>query len=153
LDKWEAIFQYAEGVPADEEERFRIVQTKAVLGDVNAQLKLAEAYREGKAVPKNNEKAFEWYLKAALTGDAEAQQAIGWALQNGVGVPKKPEESVRWLQKAVRKGHSTAMVNLGWASLVSGYKSNNSIWLKSPPLGFLNSFFISSSCKAIFSNG
>jgi predicted dehydrogenase len=38
-------------------------------------------------------------------------------------------------------------------SLVSGYKSNNSIWLKFPASGFLNSLFISSSCKAIFSNG
>ena len=37
--------------------------------------------------------------------------------------------------------------------LLSGYKSNNSIWLKFPASGFLNSLFISSSCKAIFSNG
>ena len=39
------------------------------------------------------------------------------------------------------------------SSLVSGYKLNNSIWLKSSASDFLNSLFISSSCKAIFSNG
>ena len=38
-------------------------------------------------------------------------------------------------------------------TLLSGYKSNNSIWLKFPVSDFLKSFFISSSCKEIFSNG
>ena len=39
---------------------------------------------------------------------------------------------------------------VGVSPLVSGYKSNNSIWLIFPALGFLNSLFISSSCKEIF---
>ena len=53
------------------------------------------------------------------------------------------------------QGGSTALQNNENSryTLVSGYKSNNSIWLKFPVSGFLNSLFISSSCKAIFSNG
>lgn len=39
------------------------------------------------------------------------------------------------------------------ASLLSGYKSNNSIWLGVEVSGFLKSCFISNSCKAIFSSG
>jgi len=49
--------------------------------------------------------------------------------------------------------HKDGLLFSYFESLVSGYKSNNSIWLKSPAPGFLNSFFISSSCKEIFSNG
>ena len=43
--------------------------------------------------------------------------------------------------------------NLNYIAISAGYKSNNSTWLKYWSSGFLNSFFISSSCKAIFSKG
>ena len=59
-----------------------------------------------------------------------------------------------WLVAREKTGRVVNLANRKQnESLVSGYKSNNSIWLKSPSSGFLNSFFISSSCKAIFSNG
>jgi len=45
-------------------------------GEVLAQEKLAEHYKEGKVVKKNCEKAAFWYQKAAFSGNSEAKNHL-----------------------------------------------------------------------------
>jgi hypothetical protein len=78
---------------------------------------------------------------------------IGYGDWVGTGAIANYNKIYRPFEEARAFVHSLELKGVDEWSLVSGYKSNNSIWLKSPPSGFLNSFFISSSCKAIFSNG
>jgi len=75
-------------------------------------------------------------------------------------LPDHPAQGISWFDavkwcnaKSEMEGLQPVYTRNGEVSLVSGYKSNNSIWLSFPASGILNSFFISSSCKAIFSNG
>ena len=51
---------------------FTALKAKAEAGDVQAQLKLGEAYEDGNKVGKNSNFALKWYKKAAQQGCAFA---------------------------------------------------------------------------------
>jgi TPR repeat protein len=52
------------------------LKSRAVSGDVNAELELAKAYDLGKGVKQDRFEAADWYMKAAQAGNPEAQNAV-----------------------------------------------------------------------------
>jgi uncharacterized protein len=77
-------------------------------GDAEAQAKVAELYREGKAAAQNVPEAFKWYTKAAQQGLAVAQYKLGEMYRDGQGVAKDAQEATKWFQKAADQGHQAA---------------------------------------------
>jgi TPR repeat protein len=91
------------------------LKTRAESGDIEAQLRLAEAYEDGNGVQQSDELAVAWYHRAAEHGNAAAQNNLGLMYSTGRGVEKNKEEAVRWYRKAARQLYSNAMFNLGTA--------------------------------------
>ncbi|MBP5532196.1 MAG: sel1 repeat family protein, partial [Lentisphaeria bacterium] len=71
-----------EGVVADE------LRAKALAGDADAQLLLADEYLFGKKRPGNPVLAAYWYRKAAERGSAAAKYYLGCCYEHGWGVEK-----------------------------------------------------------------
>lgn len=92
-----------------------IIKTRAGVGDIKAEMDLAEAYETGSGVPANDEVAAQWCRKAAEQGYARAQNHLGTMYRMGIGVEKNKEEAVNWYRKAARQKYPTAMFNLGTA--------------------------------------
>jgi TPR repeat protein len=89
------------------------LKTKAETGDVEAQVKLAEAYQDGNGVSQNDGLAARWYRRAAEQANPAAQNALGNMYRVGSGVEKNKEEAVNWYRKAARQKYAAAMFNLG----------------------------------------
>jgi TPR repeat protein len=92
-----------------------IIKTRAAVGDIKAEMDLAEAYETGSGVPANDELAAQWCRKAAEQGYARAQNHLGTMYRMGIGVEKNKEEAVNWYRKAARQKYANAMFNLGTA--------------------------------------
>ncbi len=82
-------------------------------GQVEAQLKLGDAYYFGKGTEKNLQQALFWYEKAAQQGNPKAQRALGAMYELGRGTAKQPEKAAYWYQKAAEQGLARAQTNLG----------------------------------------
>lgn len=87
--------------------------SQAQAGDVQAQLKLGQAYQSGNGVPKDDQQAAEWYSKAAEQGNAEAEFNLAVMYLTGQGVKQDDQQALKWFLKAAREGNATAMYNLG----------------------------------------
>ncbi len=66
-------------------------------GDVNAQVRLAWMYANGKGVPQHDHLAATWSLRAAEAGHAGAQFELGLLYNSGRGVPQDLVRSYMWL--------------------------------------------------------
>jgi len=93
--------------------KFESYQADAERGDAQAQLALAQMYKNGQGVPKNDELAFELFLKAAKQGDAQAQYEVAHMYKNGLGTSKNLEVTFEWFQKAAVQDHAMAQYYLG----------------------------------------
>src|SRR6056300_1423521 len=82
------------------EKKFAHLISKAELGDVNAQIRLAIKYYFGQGIPKDNEQAVYWFTKAAKQGDTDAQYLLGTMYDSGQGIPENEEMAVYWYTKA-----------------------------------------------------
>lgn len=91
------------------------LQAQAQAGDATAQLKLAQAYRDGDGVAKDEHAAFSWYRKAAEQGNSEAQNFVDEIYRFGQGVDQNKEEAVRWWHMSARQCNASAMWSLGAA--------------------------------------
>lgn len=98
---------------SEADRKFESYQADAERGDAQAQLALAQMYKNGQGVPKNNELAFEWFLKAAEQGDAQAQYEVALMYKNGIGTPQNLELTFEWFQKAAVQDHAMAQYYLG----------------------------------------
>jgi len=65
-------------------------ETKALAeqGDVAAQKRLGDIYRDGKGVDQNHFEAFKWYRLSAQSGDSNAFLSLGFLYYIGAGVPQ-----------------------------------------------------------------
>lgn len=83
----------------DKQKEMYWVEKAALKGDVNSQLRLAEAYQTGNGVKKDKKKAAELYEKAALAGNEDAilKTILNYALGNGV--KKDIYEAASWIEK------------------------------------------------------
>ena len=88
------------------------VRRLAEQGDLQAQVKLARMYEEGRGVPKDFDEALKWYKEAAEHGDAFAQGTLGWFYQYGQGVETNFQTAISWYQKAAEQGHAMSQLNL-----------------------------------------
>ncbi len=84
----------------------KIVETKALEGDVEAQLKIGNYYYHNSQRDEDDTIAFSWWSKAAEAGNTEAQDRI--ALSYHV----KDDLVMRWLPVSARRGNIEAMVKL-----------------------------------------
>ncbi len=81
------------------------ITTKAELGDVEAQIKLAKIYRNGElGVSIDKGTSFKWLLRAAEAGHNDAQIQVAMAYNSGDGVERNREEYKKWLQRSSEGG-------------------------------------------------
>ena len=119
-------------------------------GDVQAQLKVANMYFEGRppGLPQNFKKAFKWFKMAADAGDMNAQYQVGvfsaGKMSEMIGIEPNEEQAKYYLEAAANAGHKDAQkvlvgMNLNgdflakkknlveaykWAGLSVGYGEN-----------------------------
>lgn len=108
-----------------------LISAKA--GDVHAQLKLAEAYRDGKGGYRQSyQEAKDLFFLAAQQGDSTAQYNIGLFYEEGRGFVKDSSKAT-WYDKAAHNGLATAQSNLGILYINGdGVEKNNALpiqWL------------------------
>jgi len=73
-------------------------------GQIDAQVMLAYAYREGEGVPKDMVEAMRWYRTAADRGDQRAQSDMGLMYFKGWGTPRDVGQAISWWRKTADRG-------------------------------------------------
>ena len=97
----------------ESEKNFEWYLSAAQMGDVEAQIKIAEMYFDGDEVQKDEKKAFYWYLKAAESGDAEAQFCVSRFYYYGKETEEDDEKAFEWCIKAANQGFVEAEFGVG----------------------------------------
>ena len=99
------------------------LQRLALQGDISAQYRLGNAYRDGKGVAQDKEKAAEWYRKAAEGGSIEADVALGDFYCSGFTAAKPVEwENVAAMwQEQAEKGDIDAQLKIGNTCYRNGF--------------------------------
>nr|WP_315042157.1 tetratricopeptide repeat protein [uncultured Moraxella sp.] len=82
---------------------------QAESGDVNAQMQLADYYRN----QQNYTNGFYWTQKLANQGDAQAQFNLGYMYNKGKDVRQDYSQALYWYQKSANQGNALAQNNLG----------------------------------------
>jgi TPR repeat protein len=89
----------------------RELLSKALLGDDEAQYRLALAYEKDNQ--HDSEEAAMWYSKSAEQGHIEAQYNIGRYYECGIGVVQDLTQAAGWYRKAADKSNHNASISLG----------------------------------------
>ena len=108
---------------ADPEPDIAELQRLALQGDISAQYRLGNAYRDGKGVAQDKEKAAEWYRKAAEGGSAEADVALGDFYCSGFTAAKPvhwDKAAAVWKEQA-EKGSIDAQLKIGNTCYRNGF--------------------------------
>jgi TPR repeat protein len=92
---------------------YKEFKTLADQGNVDAQNKIGDLYRDGQGVTKNYGEALKWYRMAAEQGNAVAQYQLAIMYDDVKGVPHDYSEAVKWYRKAAEQGHANAQALLG----------------------------------------
>jgi len=77
-------------------------------GNAQAQMRLGDAYAEGRGVTPDPAAAEKWYEKAALQGNTDAQRKLGAMYATGTGVKRNYNLAYVWYGTAERLGYSAA---------------------------------------------
>ena len=84
-------------------------------GHMEAQYKLAEIYRMGKAVEQDMSEALKWYLKAAEQGQPEAMNEVCKCYLDGNGTERDVDKAVEWYFRFAETGRGTLhLVRRAW---------------------------------------
>lgn len=100
------------GVSGQTDEFARLLQ-KARSGDTEAQMTVAEKYRDGDGTERNDEKAIFWYSKLASPQHPEAEHILGIAFLMGLGTECDFDKGVEWLTRAALHGSIEAQFDFG----------------------------------------
>jgi len=92
------------------------LQSRAVLGDSNAQFTLAQMYQQGIDVPKDIPSAIKYYELATALQDLRAEYNLGLLYLEGDGVPADYEKAQTLLSDAAFKGNEYAQFVLALIS-------------------------------------
>jgi sodium/proline symporter len=84
----------------------------AELGDVASQMRLADAYLNGKGVAVDHRRAAYWYGRAAAQGDPAGQAFLGWMYERGLGLERSLEIARYWYSKSAGSGYAWAVRRL-----------------------------------------
>jgi TPR repeat protein len=87
-------------IRADDVPVFRAALTAADKGDLEAQVRVARMYQEGRGTPVNLERSLHYYLEAANRNHRIAQYSLSWAYYNGRGTTPDRQEAARWMERA-----------------------------------------------------
>ena len=82
----------------------RLYTRAATLRNVQAQMKLAEFYGNGRYVKKNKKQRFNWLLHAANNGLMEAQELVGMCFEKGHGAEKNDKKAYKYYKLAAEQG-------------------------------------------------
>ncbi|HSS69122.1 MAG TPA: protein kinase [Casimicrobiaceae bacterium] len=85
-----------------------IVKPLAEAGNAQAQVRLGDAYAEGRGVQRDAEVAEKWYEKAALQGNTGAQLKLGSMFATGNGLVRNNNLAYVWYGTAADLGSSAA---------------------------------------------
>ena len=113
---------------AEHTKTLRKIETLAEKGDLNAQIELAKAYRQGIGVSQDYKTAVKWFTLAAEQGDAEAQYNLGVMQSFGLGVVPNNETAVKWYTLAAKQGDALAQYNLGRLYFLGHGVSGNMVY-------------------------
>ena len=75
------------------------VEKAALKGDVDSQLKMAEAYLTGNGVKKNKKMAAEMLEKAAVYGNQDAAMKLVYGYGTGKGMKKDESQCLMWFNR------------------------------------------------------
>jgi len=92
--------RYADGVA--------ILKPLADAGNAQAQVRLGDAYAEGRGVERDAAASERWYEKAALQGDINAQVKLGAMFASGTGAAQNFNLAYVWYGTAARLGSNVA---------------------------------------------
>lgn len=84
-------------------------------GSVDAQLRLALKFQEGKDAPQDLSQAVHWFELAASNGSAVAQRKLGLMFAQGSGVSQDYSLAIKWLRNSADQGDILGQYNLGYA--------------------------------------
>jgi len=101
-------YEFALGVPEDNQQAALWLQKSAEQGDVAAQVELGVVFDK----MQDYAQALIWYRKAAEQGNARAEFNLGLAYQNGEAVPKDMAQAIVLYRKAADHGDDFALLNL-----------------------------------------
>ena len=99
-----AMYENAQGVPANYQEAVKWYSKAAAKGNAAAQYNLGLMYANGKGTPRNSTEAIKWFRKAAEQGDAQAQYNLGVMFDEGEGSANDKADAVSWFKKAAEQG-------------------------------------------------
>lgn len=86
---------------------------KSEQGDIEAQILLAHALKDGKhGITKNEQEAVRWLTISAEQGSLEAQLLLGTCYAEGTGVDSKWQTAVYWYRRAAESGLAEAQHKL-----------------------------------------
>jgi uncharacterized protein len=107
-------YEKGEGVPASGSKAAKWYREAALVGNVEAQFRLAKLVSKGAPGLKvDKATALKLLETAAKKGHAPSQNLYGLMLQNGDGLVKDEKQAVEWYRKAANQGLAVAQNNLG----------------------------------------
>lgn len=96
-------------------EKIKLLEDSAKLGNLNAQMKLAELYEYGyRTVKPDLNKSFSLYRKAANLGEKEAYAKVGEFLLTGKAGERNYPAALENFLKAARMGDAMSQFNAGY---------------------------------------
>jgi hypothetical protein len=115
VDTTEVLYKQAVDAYEDEDfaAAFKLFQQAAKKNHIQAQLKLASMYYDGKGVDRNSTLSAFWYEKAAKQGDMVAQFDLAGLYRFGSGVSKDIDKAVDLYHQSAKQGYANAQLALG----------------------------------------
>ena len=107
---------------------------KAKAGDVNAQIRVSNAYIHGIIVEKNYTEAFKWAQKAERSGSAVGANNLGYCYEFGVGTEPNESNAYYYYKKSALAEDDTGCYNYAMCCF-NGYGRKRNLsqamyWLK-----------------------
>ena len=103
-------------------EAIKLFNRAAELHNIQAQMKLAEFYGNGRYVKKSKKLRFDWLLHAATSGNIEAQELIAECYEKGRGTKKNNPKAYNWYKKAAAQGSELGKIKAKEFELFKFYK-------------------------------
>lgn len=96
-----------------EEDKAKLLEEAARLGDEKSQILLADMYREGTGVLRDYTKAIDLYKRGAAQDNTYAMENLGYIYSNGLGVDRNYDEALKWYKLAAERGSAQGAWNIG----------------------------------------
>lgn len=91
----------------------RRMEGRAILGETEAQYKLAQKLSIGDGLPENDAEALKWYKKAADSGHPKAAMTMARLYFTGEGMEQDDAKGAEWMMRAAESGDPYAQALMG----------------------------------------